>query len=193
MKRALLTVMAALGLAVPAVSHALAWIDLFPVVDGSYQSTCNFNEPASPGLREVAAVMNYPGGDAVGVRFGIAESGINWQRIGIATPYVSVGSFDDLSIGFGLCLTQYPAVIATLQYFASETSPCGTISVVAPSGFVSAFFNDCVFQELIINPRYLTVNGVYDVPPGGEDPSCFCPPAATQPTTWGRVKALYRN
>jgi hypothetical protein len=192
MRKTLFVLLAALVLAVPVLGNAFAWIDLFPIVNGSYQSTCNFNEPASAGLRQVAVVLNSSGDSFTGVRFAVSESGINWLRFGISTPYQSVGSFSDFSIGFGTCLTP-PAVIATLEYVAPNHSPCGTIRVVAPPQFASPFGNNCLLDEINLDSRHMTVNGVFDAAPGSEDPSCFCPPLPTQPSTWGRVKALYRE
>ena len=191
MRKTLLVLPIALVLAVPTLVNA-AWIDLFPVVDGNYQSTCLFNEPASAGLREVAVVLNSSADYFTGVRFAVSETDINWQRVGVTTPHTSVGNFDDLSIAFDTCLTP-PAVIATLQYVASSRSPCGTIRIVAPQGFVSPFYNDCLFNELPLQSHHMTVNGVYGIPEGSDYPECFCPPSATQPSTWGQIKSLYRN
>ena len=192
MRKTLLVLPIALVLAVPTLVNASAWVDLFPIVDGNYQSTCNFNEPPAAGLREVAVVLNSPSELFTGVRFAVSETDINWQRVGVTTPHTSVGNFDDLSIAFDTCLTP-PAVIATLQYVASSRSPCGTIRIVAPQGFVSPFYNDCLFNELPLQSHHMTVNGVYGIPEGSDYPECFCPPSATQPSTWGQIKSLYRN
>jgi hypothetical protein len=191
MRKTLLVLPVALVLAVPTFVNA-AWIDLFPVVDGNYQSTCNFNEPGTAGLRQVAVVLNSPPDYFTGVRFAVSETDINWQRLSIVTPYTSVGSFDDFSVGFGTCLT-LPAVIATLQYVATSQSPCGSIRVVAPPQFVAPFGNDCLFEEISLVSHHMTVNGVYGIPEGSDYPECFCPPSATQPSTWGQIKSLYRN
>ena len=192
MRKTLLVLPVALVLAVPTLVNASAWVDLFPIVDGNYQSTCNFNEPPAAGLREVAVVLNSPSELFTGVRFAVSETDINWQRLIIVTPYTSVGNFVDFSVGFGTCLTP-PAVIATLQYLATSQSPCGTIRIVAPQGFASPFYNDCLFNELPLQSRHMTVNGVYGIPEGSDYPECFCPPSATQPSTWGQIKSLYRN
>src|SRR6186713_21539 len=98
MRKTLLVLPVALVLAVPTLVNASAWIDLFPIVDGNYQSTCNFNEPPAAGLREVAVVLNSSADYFTGVRFAVSETDINWQRVGVTTPHTSVGNFDDLSI-----------------------------------------------------------------------------------------------
>ena len=192
MRKTLLVLPIALVLAVPTLVNASAWVDLFPIVDGNYQSTCNFNEPPAAGLREVAVVLNSLTDYFTGVRFAVSETDINWQRVAITSPYASVGNFDDFSLGFGTCLT-LPAVIATLQYVATSHSPCGTIRVVAPAQFAAPFGVHCFFEEISLESHHMTVNGVYGIPEGSDYPECFCPPTATRPSTWGQIKSLYRN
>jgi hypothetical protein len=95
------------------------------------------------------------------------------------TSYVPVGNMQtDLSLGYGDCLTG-SFVIGTIV--ANLTS--GTISVLPADTFVSIIYTDCTFAEL---PA--TGGNAYVAPATG---NCN-EPLATEQSTWGQVKALYR-
>lgn len=186
---------AALATLFPVTAIAGGTLSLFPVSGGTYQSECNFVEPAGAGAREVAVVLlSGSDGGYVGVdTFGIGHEGINWVALGITSPHALLGSFDGLQVSFGACLAP-PIVVATLTYYSPGASPCGEISIT-PMGSTGSWGNILVACDLSytgVQAGALTVNGVFDMPPGAPDPYCFCPAVSTEPSTWGRVKSLYR-
>jgi len=176
----------------PVAAHAtFARIEPRAVDPASWDS-CVFAEPASPGPRQIAVVLRFSSENLWGLRFAIKQSDINWQLLDISSPFIKVGGATDLAIGFGSCIAA-PVVAATITYFSFNHSPCGDIDLTAAPGFADVVATTCNFTDTAIQGGALTINGVYDTSPGAEDPSCFCPPVATQPSTWGKVKALYRN
>ena len=119
---------------------------------------------------------------ATGVRFSTEPTaGFTGVWMSDASPYVSIGNSQTrIDIGYGTC---YPAPVLALtmtyQMFGTS-SACSELRIVPPDGWtwVVAPDVDCSFMEGIITDlRSLRVN-------------CAL---ATEPTTWGRVKALYRN
>jgi len=95
------------------------------------------------------------------------------------TPFVPVGVMtSDLSIGYGACYTG-TIVVGTFAAILGA----GTITVEPADGFPTILAVDCNFVEFNIT------GGVAYV--GGSETNCQ-EPNATEPTTWGQVKALYR-
>jgi hypothetical protein len=98
-----------------------------------------------------------------------------------AAPGLKTGSSQtSITVILRVC-RPLPALILEIQYLAGGTSsPCCKY-VISASEYI-----DCSFQEwpMTIGPRSVTIN---------PDESCPCQsPLATEPSTWGRVKALYR-
>jgi len=186
----LLAAVVALSVPTPFPVHA-ADLHLHPIVNGSYVSECNLVEPAGAGLRQVAVVLEFSGENLLGVRFAIAQSSINWQLLFLTSPFTMIGNYQDVSISFGTCIPT-PVVVATIQYYSPGNSPCGTVRTSAAALQANIYAARCDYSEINVNGAQLTVNGVYDVPIGGYDPDCFCPALPTSPSSWGKVKALYR-
>ena len=98
-----------------------------------------------------------------------------------ASAFVTVGaSPTDISVGYRACVT-LPVVALTVTYQMFGTSaPCSELRVAPPRGLPCIISPDtgCFWAESCIrDTTSLRVN---------------CPVAA-EPTTWGRVKSLYRN
>ena len=123
---------------------------------------------------------------ATGIRFRIVGSaGFTGVWLSESTTYVTVGnSQTDLSMGFGECLFgRFSVLTVTYQMFG--TSTCSSLEIAPAQGFPVSLCQSCIFhEEPCIDNRALHVNcsGSFD-----------CNPLATQSTTWGRVKALYRE
>lgn len=119
-------------------------------------------------------------------KFSLGTTGSRWainlpagsSVIAFSTPYVPNGTVPlDMTVGYGQCLTgtvNIGAIIGTLT--------TGTAQVVAAQNFPNILYTDCLFAELVA-----TGGTAYIGVPGGS-----CNEVATEPTTWGQVKALYR-
>jgi hypothetical protein len=143
---------------------------------------CTLSDTAPGVVTVYAALYAF---DADGVRFRVAASpGFTGVWLSDATPYFKVGSSPtDLSVAFGKCLVGIN-LVATFTYQLFGTSTCSDLATAAPVGFPFPYYDTCGFTGDPLSPASLHVNcsGSFD-----------CIPVATEPTTWGRVKALYRN
>ena len=119
---------------------------------------------------------------ATGSRFSTEpNAGFTGVWLGDDSQFATFGSSPtDVGIGYGACIPP-PILVLTMTYELFGTSaPCSGLRIAPPDGsiWVVAPDVDCSFMEGII-----TDLGTLQV-------NC---PTATQPTTWGRVKALYRS
>lgn len=94
-----------------------------------------------------------------------------------STPFTPVGNMlTDLSLGYGQCLN---GSIVLGQIVAILTP--GAIQVVAAQGFPGIIYTNCSFAELPATGGSGYIGGTGN-----------CNEVATEPSTWGQVKALYR-
>lgn len=111
--------------------------------------------------------------------------GATW--VGDITPYVGIGnSQTGWSVGFGLCL-QPPVYVAQVNFFATGGSlPCCQVPISHGIGNTyEVEYIDCNFGTVPLAKGHGVVVNAND--------SCRCQqPLSTEPTTWGRVKAMYR-
>lgn len=104
---------------------------------------------------------------------------------GDSGPHTRVGnSQGDWSIAFGFCLSGTVFLAQTAYLVSGQGVPCCQLSAVA-SPYGSFEYLDCSFRQFpVTTGQKLTIN---------PDASCHCSqPLATEATTWGRVKSLYR-
>lgn len=96
------------------------------------------------------------------------------------TPFVHLGTTPtSFTVGYGACIPS-PVLVVTMTYQLFGTSACTALRIVPPDGFPFVVAPDvgCHFSEGPIRDfGALHIN---------------CDPVATEPTTWGKVKALYR-
>jgi hypothetical protein len=114
---------------------------------------------------------------------GACWAGATW--VGDTTDYVQVGnSQTDLSVAYGFCL-QPPIHVAQINFIVTGGA-AACCELVATQSFPGAFVHtDCLFGEYAITAGQKVVINPND--------SCRCQqPLATEPSSWGRVKALYR-
>jgi hypothetical protein len=128
---------------------------------------------------------------STGVRFSAPKPdcwlGSTWAGDTIVQGGQIGNSQSDWSVGFGECKT-LPFLFARVSYFATGggLSCCQMLaknSTPSPGTFV---WTDCGFGEYPLQPdgQKVVIN---------PNSSCRCQnPLATEPTTWGRVKSLYR-
>jgi hypothetical protein len=107
---------------------------------------------------------------------------------GDTSPDIAIGSTQsDWSAAFGACL-HTPVYVGKTAYViagAGGQTACATITAQAPLGGFEFVWVDCNFAEFpLVSGSSVAIN-----------PNASCPcqlPVATQPTSWGRVKSLYR-
>ena len=190
MRARLFVVLALLISFAPAVAQS-AYLGLFPATDDGYLPECNLVEQGS-GTRDVAVVL-WLGGTYLGaMSLAISSDDVNWIPLSVTSSWQLIGGASNFSVGFGSCQSG-PIIIATVHYFDPGATTCGTLELGPAAGFGWDILVTC--EETYEVPLFvpLTVNGIYDVPPGGLDPDCYCPSVSTEASTWGRVKALYGN
>jgi hypothetical protein len=138
----------------------------------------------TPGLLKVYVVHEYTSG-AVASSFRIAASpGFTGTWVSDSSPFTSIlgTSQTGIYMSYGGCVFA-PTLILEVTYALSGTSStCSFLEVVNHPDQPFIMTPDCFADEpgparggkLIVNPN------------------ASCSTVATQPTTWGRVKSLYR-
>jgi len=159
------------------------------------------------GLSKVHVILTGSGG-ATGVLFGAQVpacwAGATWVADNLAMQVVypdtqnpptgdvwlAIGNSQDpigLSIAFTACV-DLPIHIGSIDFMGTAPSPCCEFVTTHPSAWTSfstpAQVADCNFQAHNIAGGSVTVSS---------GPLCPCQQAlATEQSTWGRVKSLYR-
>lgn len=171
----------ALLLVAPALSFGFSRLQVY--ADPSL-TQCTLTD-TSPRIAHIyVAATSYECG--TGVRFRVAESaGFTGVWVSEVSPYVPVGnSRTDVAMGFGFALTGQITLL-DMTYQLIGTSVCSTISIAPPQGFSVPICTGCIFIELPCTtgePLHVNCDGSFN-----------CNPLTTESSTWGRVKALYRN
>jgi hypothetical protein len=154
-----------------------AFADFFRVVSDPVNQECYLG-PA--GFNDHLAIILKFAPGSTGARFKIhvpSGSGI----FSVSSPYTTVGDFTDLTINYGTCLTGGTFVIATFVSTLVE----GYAEVWPAEGQTSILVTDCALQQHCCGSSF----GSYI----GPDPGYTCQiPLATESSTWGKVKSLYR-
>jgi len=140
--------------------------------DGS-GSSC---ELGAAGFNTTATVVEKFSLGSTGCRLkAILPAGSNF--FGFTTNFVPIGNLtSDLSLGYGQCLNG----TIPLGTLAAILAP-GTITVTAADAYPNIIITDCNFGEYPATGGFAYVAGTG---PCGE--------IATEQSTWGSVKALYR-
>jgi hypothetical protein len=185
MKRFALLMISLLALAAPAFAQINPLVGDLSVYADDQGSVCNINANGGGAFMQLPVIQKFSGGAGSGnvaIRFKITVP-TGMSIIGFNTIYVPVGSVvNDLSVAFGVCIST-TTVVGQLQVLSNTASPtCSYISVVAADNFATPIAADCSFGEYPMKTGQAIVN---------PDGTCQCS-VATQPTSWGKVKALYR-
>jgi hypothetical protein len=129
----------------------------------------------------VYAVHKFTAG-ATASRFKIVDTSGGFQ-LGQASPYAVLGNaYTGVSIGYGTCLTGAISAM-TLNYFG-VSAVCGKLEVVADPIRPYVEVTDCNFADK------QGTGGTFYFNPNGTCTNCN--EVATEATTWGTIKALYR-
>jgi hypothetical protein len=144
-----------------------------------------------PGFITVNVVLNGGSIPVSGVRFRIGSSA-GFTGVLVSANYNGWSVFGNVDMGaevaFNGCLHTYGGLVIvelTYQVFGTST-PCSVLEVLPRPGDESIEVGDCYFNIIptrTLGPMFVNLN------PSCGDVWCVL---ATEPTTWGRVKALYR-
>ncbi|MCI0453041.1 MAG: hypothetical protein L0Z51_11770 [Candidatus Latescibacteria bacterium] len=120
------------------------------------------------------------------------SSGIMRTGVTLNAAYLSLGDpYADVQVAYGGCVLG-DHVLFRLDYLASVddvTAPCSQVRIrPAPTSGIPGELAvlDCNLNFESANTAPFAINGP-------TDPfECECPPLGTEPSTWGKVKSLYR-
>jgi len=171
MKKVLLLMVAILMVASVAMAdHISLYVD-------ASGTSCNL----ASGFNSTATILHKYTLGATGSRFYLDISNAPGTAIfGFNSPFTPVGNIaTDLSLGYGGCQGPGTIVLGTMIISLGAS---GYMDILASPGF-GLLYTDCNFEEKTATGGRAHINN-----PEG---TCL-EPVATQPATWGQVKALYR-
>lgn len=168
MKKVLLLMVAVL------MVSSVAMADHFGVYADNSGASCSLAAGFQSGT--TAAVIEKFSAGTTGSRFKVTlPAGSSF--FSFSTPFTPIGTLtSDLSLGYGLCLNGS----VVLGNIIAIMNP-GSGQVLPADLFTNIIYTNCEFAELP------ATGGTYYVGGSGN-----CNEIATEPTTWGQVKALYR-
>jgi hypothetical protein len=146
-------------------------------------NSCDVLAPGGGGLVTYYIVHKFSdGGSATGARFKATfPAGLSF--VTFSTTFVPIGNLaTDLSLGYGTCNSTTISLGSILCISAAPSPACSYISIAAADNFSDPITTDCLFGEYKVEVGQAIVNN---------DGSCPCN-IATQSSTWGKVKSLYR-
>ena len=171
MKKVLLLMVAVLMIS--SVAMATEQISVFTDGTGTNCALGNIAGQFSP----TATVVETSSTGSTGSRFKVTFP-VGTAFFGFTTPWVPVGALNtDLSLAYGSCLNG-TIVLGTINAIYGA----GTGTLEKADLQAKIIYTDCNFGE------YEAIGGLFYV--NGSGP-CL-PAVATEPSTWGQVKALYR-
>jgi len=156
----------------------------------------------SPGLHSIYILhRNTPG--AIGSRFKVSTgNGVTWTYVSetVNAPMFVGNTQRGIALCYGDCIAE-TTLLATISYMGYGTGlSCGQINIVPhpQAQTVEAAMCDGTPVSLVVNDLYVVrVLGDCGCPSGHVfvgSPQVFnCQPVAAAQTTWGAIKALYRN
>ena len=184
MKRFALLFVVVLAVAAPAFAQYPDGLtgDISAYADDQGNS-CDVAAPGGGGLVTFYIVHKFSdGGSATGARFKATfPAGLNF--VTFSTTFVPIGNLaSDLSLGYGTCNSSTISLGSVLCLNPSAVAACSYINVLAADNFSDPITTDCSFGEYKVEVGQAIVNN---------DGSCPCN-IATETSTWGKVKSLYR-
>jgi len=180
--KAKLIVAAIVGLAcAPALAFGGGYLSLY---SDAALTGCTLSDTA-PGVVNVYVTDLVYGFS--GLRFRIAASpGFTGVWLSDTSPFTTIGnSQTDMSIGMGSC-QEGQVLVLTMAYQLFGTSTCSQLSFAAApaTGLSQPICLDCSFDMECSGYTSLHVNC---------SGSFGCNPLPVEPSTWGSVKAFYRD
>jgi hypothetical protein len=183
MKRFALLIVCLVAMATPAL--AINGVGDVSVYADDQGSNCNISSPGGGGLVHVYVVHKFqPGEQGTYSRFkGEWPAGMTFLGAFNVGSNVAIGTFDnDVAVAYGVCVTSTHLVGDALFTTSGVSPTCSYFNLVASVGQTTPLATDCTFAEFEVATGQGIVN---------PDAGCQCS-IATEPTSWGRVKALYR-
>lgn len=178
-------------------TNGILYVSAFPVTQ-----FCRVQD--SPGLVTVY-IFHVTSFSALTSRFRLASSpGVTMTYVSetINMPLHSGGTQTGITICYGGCTAyQEELLIASITYMAYGTgSACGSIKVVPHPDAQTVDSVDCAGIPQVVGVQDASVGpglGSCGCPPvhvfAGTPSYATCEPVATSPSTWGAIKALYRD
>jgi hypothetical protein len=157
-------------------------IDLY---SDAARSSCELtDQSAGPALEVVYVFMTGPE-QSTGVRFKAARPAcwVGASFVGNVSNYLTIGTTEvDYSVGFGACI-QPPIMLGQINFVGTGLG--GSCCEMTASPGFEFVHTDCNFAEhAIVAGQKLVINPTA---------ACRCQsPVAVEPSSWGRVKSLYR-
>jgi len=182
MKRFALLILCLVAFATPAL--ALNGVGDISAYADDQGNDCNILAPGGGGLLHVYVVHKFqPGDEGTYCRFkGVWPTGLTFFSFSVG-PYVSIGNFaTDISVAYGTCQTTTVTVGDALFQTVTASPTCSYFDLIAADGQATPLATRCDFGEFEVGVGQGIVN---------PDGTCQCT-IATEPTSWGKVKALYR-
>ena len=168
----------------------------------SYSSDCILGHGAGAGIRNVYVRLTFNDG-ATAARFRMALGpGVTMTYVSESTPYASAGSaLAGISICFGSCLEQEPLIDTVTFMSYGDDAACSEVRIVPHPDAQTVEVRRCNGSTVAAYAQNLAIR-----PPGAFPCQCpsahlfpgapfpfDCMPVSVENTTWGSVKALYRN
>ncbi len=178
MKKVLLLALAIMMIA----PYAMA--DHIGVYSDQAGTTCEF---AATAIGPVTLYVVHKTTGTTGSQFKVVNT-MDWTfNAAVLGGYLAIGdAFTDLSLAYGGCLAGPDLAVVSLSGFSFPLPGklCGTLEIVPAPNKPGVISVDCTFAELVATAGILTFNN---------DGTCPCEqPNATEESTWGKVKSLYR-
>jgi hypothetical protein len=178
MKKVLMLSLAILMVA----SYAMA--DDIGVYTDQAGTDCDF---VATGIGPLTVYVVHHTAGATGSQFKVVNTS-SWSfSASVLGGFLSIGdAFSDLSLAYGGCNAGPAIAVVALNGFTFPFpgAPCGQITVQAAPNKVGVIGVDCIFAELPASAGKIVF-----------DPNATCPcvePNATEQSTWGNIKSLYR-
>lgn len=135
------------------------------------------------GLKSVYVVHKFTAG-ATASRWKVVDSSGLFQAGNSSVYAVLGGPYTGASVGYGTCLSGSITAMTLNYFYQGETGFCKLMTITNDPIVASVIVTDCGFADKS------ATGGQFFFNPDG---TCLnCNEVATETTTWGTIKALYR-
>ncbi len=131
-------------------------------------------------------VVHQSAAGATASQFKVVNSSGYSLSASVLGGFLAIGdAFTDLTLAYGACLDGAWGILSLSGFgFPVPGQVCGLVEVLPAPGKAAVIAVNCALVELPATAGRFTFNA---------DATCPCiPPNATEASTWGKVKSLYR-